>query len=114
MKDCIFCQIIAGKLPAQRVFENDHMIAVRDINPQAPTHLLIIPRRHIATLNDLQPADAGLMGEVVLIAAKLAAQEQVAEHGYRLVGNCNHDGGQSIYHIHFHLLGGRYMGWPPG
>lgn len=114
MRDCIFCQILAGKMPGEKVFENERLVALRDINPQAPTHLLLLPRRHIATLNDLQPADAALMGEMMLVAAQLAARENLAGRGYRVVANCNRDAGQSIYHIHLHLLGGRYFAWPPG
>lgn len=114
MRDCIFCQILAGKMPGEIVFENERLVALRDINPQAPTHLLVLPKRHVATLNDLQPADAALMGEMVLVAARLAEQEKLATRGYRLVANCNRDAGQSIYHIHLHVLGGRYMTWPPG
>jgi len=114
MSNCIFCQIIAGNVPGEKVFENERLVAIRDLHAQAPAHLLIIPRRHIPTLNDLQPEDAALIGEMMLVATQLAAQENLAARGYRLVFNCNHDGGQSIYHIHLHLLGGRYMKWPPG
>jgi len=114
MADCIFCQIIAGDSSGQKVFENERVVALRDLHPQAPAHLLVIPRRHIATLNDLQPGDGELVGEMMLVATQLAAQENLSARGYRLVLNCNRDGGQSVYHIHLHLLGGRYMGWPPG
>lgn len=114
MSDCIFCKIIEGKIPANKVFENEHVLAFRDVNPQAPTHVLVIPRRHIATLNDLQSGDAILIGEMMLAAKQIVAKENLAENGYRVVMNCNHDGGQSVYHIHLHLLGGRYMKWPPG
>lgn len=114
MSECLFCMIIDGKIPANKVFESEQVIAFRDLNPQAPTHLLVIPRRHIATLNDLQSSDATLVGEMMLAATQIAAMENLAENGYRVVMNCNHDGGQSVYHIHLHLLGGRYMKWPPG
>jgi histidine triad (HIT) family protein len=114
MSECLFCKIIDGKIPANKVFENEQVVAFRDLNPQAPTHLLVIPRRHIATLNDLQSSDATLVGEMMLAATQIAAMENLAENGYRVVMNCNHDGGQSVYHIHLHLLGGRYMKWPPG
>jgi histidine triad (HIT) family protein len=114
MADCIFCQIIAGKVTGVKVFENERVVALRDLHPQAPVHLLVIPRRHIATLNDLQPGDGELVGEMMLVATQLAAQENLAARGYRLVLNCNRDGGQSVYHLHLHLLGGRSMGWPPG
>ncbi len=114
MADCIFCQIATGKIPSEKIFENERVLAFRDLNPQAPTHVLVIPRRHIRTLNDLQSSDATLIGEMMLAATQVAAKEKLAESGYRVVMNCNHDGGQSVYHIHVHLLGGRYMKWPPG
>jgi histidine triad (HIT) family protein len=114
MSDCIFCQIAAGQIPSKTVFENERVLAFRDLHPQAPTHVLVIPRRHIATLNDLQPGDESLVGEMMLAAMQIAANENLAENGYRVVMNCNRDGGQSVYHIHLHLMGGRYMRWPPG
>jgi len=114
MSDCIFCKIIDGKVSANKVFENEQVLAFRDVNPQAPVHILVIPRRHIATLNDLQSSDTGLIGEMMLAATQIAATENLAANGYRVVMNCNHDGGQSVYHIHLHLLGGRYMKWPLG
>lgn len=114
MSDCLFCKIAEGKISANRVFENETVVAFRDIHPQAPVHILIIPRRHIGTLNELNAEDAKLIGEMVLAAKHLAAQENLAESGYRVLMNCNRDGGQSVYHIHLHLLGGRYMKWPPG
>ncbi|MET0378597.1 MAG: histidine triad nucleotide-binding protein [Spongiibacteraceae bacterium] len=112
--DCLFCKIAEGKIPAQKVFEDGDIIAFRDINPQAPTHILLVPRRHITTLNDLLPTDAVLVGKLVLQAKVLAEQEAIAPGGYRTVFNCNRDGGQSVYHIHLHLLGGRALHWPPG
>lgn len=112
--DCLFCKIIDGKIPAQKVFEDDEVIAFRDVNPQAPTHILLVPRRHITTLNDLTPTDVTLVGKLLLQAKTLAEQEGIAEGGYRTVFNCNRDGGQSVYHIHLHLLGGRALRWPPG
>jgi len=114
MSDCLFCKIAEGKIPSNRVFENETVVAFRDIHPQAPVHILIVPRRHIGTLNELNADDARLIGEMVLTAKHLAAQENLAESGYRVLMNCNRDGGQSVYHIHLHLLGGRYMKWPPG
>jgi len=114
MSDCLFCKIAEGKIPSNRVFENETVVAFRDIHPQAPVHILIVPRRHIGTLNELNAEDAKLIGEMVLAAKHLAAQENLAESGYRVLMNCNRDGGQSVYHIHLHLLGGRYMKWPPG
>ncbi|HET7570823.1 MAG TPA: histidine triad nucleotide-binding protein [Gammaproteobacteria bacterium] len=114
MNDCLFCKIIAGELPGDIVFQNDDVVAFRDINPQAPTHLLIVPRRHIPTLNELTEADAGLIGRLNLAATELAAREGIADDGYRIVMNCNEGAGQTVWHIHMHLLGGRGLSWPPG
>jgi len=114
MADCLFCKIAAGEIPAEKVKEADNWIAFRDISPQAPTHILIIPREHIATLNDLEPGNAPLLGELFVAAKQIAAEEGIAESGYRTVVNCNADAGQAVFHIHVHLLGGREMGWPPG
>lgn len=114
MAECLFCNILAGKIPCNKVYEDEDTFAFRDINAQAPTHVLIIPRRHIATINDLEPADAELVGKLFLTAKKIAAQEGVNEAGYRTVFNCNRDAGQAVFHIHLHLLGGRAMKWPPG
>ena len=113
-KDCLFCKIIGGEVPADVVYENETLIAFRDINPKAPTHVLLIPRRHIATMNDLQESDVSVAGELFTTAAKIAADEGLAEDGYRVVMNCNEAAGQSVFHIHLHLLGGRRMSWPPG
>lgn len=112
--ECLFCKIANKQIPANLVFESEEILAFRDINPQAPVHLLVVPRKHFSTLNDLTEADAGLAGRLILQAQKLAAAEGIAEGGYRTVFNCNSDGGQSVYHIHLHLLGGRKLGWPPG
>jgi histidine triad (HIT) family protein len=112
--DCLFCKIIAGDIPADIVYESEHAIAFRDINPQAPTHVLIIPRQHIATVNALESGDAQLVGELFLAAKQIARQEGVAERGYRLTMNCNAAAGQTVFHLHLHLLGGRDLGWPPG
>ena len=114
MSDTIFGKIIAREIPADIVYETDEVLAFRDINPQAPTHILIIPKREIATLNDLAPEDAPLIGQLFLAARRIAADLGVAESGYRTVMNCNRDGGQDVFHIHLHLLAGRRMGWPPG
>lgn len=114
MDDCIFCKIVSGDIPAEIVYQDDDVLAFRDLNPQAPTHALMIPRRHISTLNDLQDSDAELMGKLVLAAARVARQEGFDEAGYRTVLNCNADAGQTVFHIHLHLLGGRRMTWPPG
>jgi histidine triad (HIT) family protein len=110
----IFEKIIAREIPANIVYENNDLIAFRDIDPKAPTHILIVPKRPITTLNDLSIADAELAGKIVIAAAEIAKTEGIGESGYRLVFNCNRDGGQSVDHIHCHLLGGRQMHWPPG
>ena len=112
--DCLFCSIAAGSIPADIVYEDDQVVAFRDINPQAPTHLLIIPRLHISTLNDLDSNNHSLIGNMAYIAKQLAEKEGHADNGYRLTMNCNDDGGQTVYHIHMHLLAGRAMQWPPG
>ena len=114
MSDCIFCKIIAGEIPAKIVFEDDVCFAFHDIDPQAPTHVLLIPREHIASLDELGDSNSALMGHIVTVAARLAKELGVADSGYRLVANCNADGGQVVFHIHFHLLGGRKLTWPPG
>lgn len=112
MTDCLFCKMVAGEIKPNVVYENEGILAFRDINPQAPTHILIIPKRHVTTLNDLD--DAQLGGQILLVAVELAKREGLAEDGYRTVFNCNKNGGQAVYHLHLHLLGGRQMGWPPG
>ncbi len=114
MNDCIFCKIAAGEIPADIVYDDGEVLAFRDINPEAPVHLLLIPRRHIATLNDLSEADAALVGRLYLAGKQIAAKLGVAESGYRTVINCNRDAGQLVFHIHMHLLAGRELGWPPG
>ena len=112
--DCLFCKILSGDIPADIVFESEMAVAFRDINPQAPTHVLIIPRKHVSTINDLEESDKDLVGELFLTAKSIAADEGLAEPGYRVVMNCNEGAGQSVFHIHLHLLGGRGLGWPPG
>jgi histidine triad (HIT) family protein len=114
MADCLFCKIVARAIPAAIVYEDDHVLAFSDINPQAPTHLLLVPKRHIASLNDLTPADDQVVGELARRAAALAAERGIAASGYRTVFNTNRDAGQTVFHIHLHLLGGRPMHWPPG
>src|SRR5512139_2228671 len=114
MARCLFCQIIARERPASFVYEDDRLVAINDINPQAPLHVLVIPRRHIPTLNDLAAEDAGLVGDLVRRAAAIAKEKGYAERGYRTLLNCNREAGQSVYHIHLHLLAGRRLGWPPG
>mgnify|MGYP001554979706 CR=1 FL=1 len=112
--DCLFCKILAGDIPADIIYESESAIAFRDINPQAPTHVLIIPRRHIATINDLEEGDKDTIGDLYLVAKAIAADEGLSEPGYRVVMNCNAGAGQSVFHIHLHLLGGRGLRWPPG
>lgn len=114
MTQCLFCQLINRDIPANIVYEDDQVLAFEDIHPQAPTHCLIIPKQHIATLNDLQADNAQLIGYMTLTAKQLAQDKGLAEDGYRLVFNCNEQGGQTVFHIHLHLLGGRSMQWPPG
>lgn len=114
MNSCIFCKIAAGEIPADIVYDDGEVLAFRDINPEAPVHLLLIPRRHIATLNDLSEADAALVGRLYLAGQQITAELGVAESGYRTVVNCNRDAGQLVFHIHMHLLAGRELGWPPG
>jgi histidine triad (HIT) family protein len=112
--DCLFCKILNGEIPADIIHETDELVAFRDINPQAPTHVLIIPRRHISTINDLETGDAELVGKLYLVAKEIAASEGLTDAGYRVVTNCNEGAGQSVFHIHMHLLGGRPFAWPPG
>ncbi|RMH14403.1 MAG: histidine triad nucleotide-binding protein [Gammaproteobacteria bacterium] len=111
---CLFCKIASGEIPAEIIYQDDEMTAFRDIDPQAPTHILIIPSQHIETLNALDPSHAELIGNMTLAAARIAASEGIQQQGYRLVMNCNQDGGQTVFHLHMHLLGGRQMLWPPG
>jgi len=112
--DCLFCKIAAGEIPAKTVYRDDMVVAFEDINAQAPHHLLIIPQKHIATLNDLHNEDDELVGHIVQTGAMLAKQLNMASEGYRLVFNTNAGAGQSVFHIHAHLLGGRRLNWPPG
>ena len=114
MDDCLFCRVIAGQVPGAIVHQDDRVVAFRDINPQAPMHVLVVPRRHIASLNDLQPDDDGLVGELIRRGAALAAEQGHAERGYRVVFNTNADAGQTVFHIHLHVLAGRRFKWPPG
>ena len=112
--DCLFCKILAGDIPADIIYESDTAIAFRDINPQAPTHALIIPQKHIATINDIDPDDQEIVGSLYSAAREIAVAEGIADEGYRVVMNCNESAGQSVFHIHLHLLGGRSLSWPPG
>lgn len=114
MADCLFCQIISRQIPASIVYEDDRVVAFDDINPQGPTHVLVVPKKHIDTLNDLTPADDGIVGEVVRRAAAIAGERGIADGGYRTVFNTNRGAGQTVFHIHLHLIGGRGLAWPPG
>ncbi|MEJ1298607.1 MAG: histidine triad nucleotide-binding protein [Candidatus Sedimenticola sp. (ex Thyasira tokunagai)] len=114
MDDCLFCKMVSHEIEPDVVYEDEDVLAFRDINPQAPVHILIIPKRHISTLNDLQAGDAELMGKLYLTATKVAKLEGIADAGYRTLVNCNEEGGQEVFHIHLHLVGGRRMSWPPG
>ena len=114
MSDCLFCKMVSGEITPDIVYETETVLAFRDINPQAPTHVLIIPKKHIETLADMAEQDVLLMGEIMMVAKKVAEIEGIAESGYRTVFNCKQDAGQEVYHIHLHLLGGRKMKWPPG
>ena len=112
--DCLFCRIVRREVPGSIVYEDDAVLGFNDVNPQAPMHILLIPKRHIASLNDLQPGDDALVGALIRRAAALAAERGMANGGYRTVFNTNRDAGQSVFHIHLHVLGGRSLGWPPG
>ncbi len=112
--DCLFCKILAGEIPADLVYESDTAVAFRDINPQAPLHVLVIPRKHISTINDIEKDDEAIVGSLYTVAKEIAAEAGVEDEGYRAVMNCNEGAGQSVFHIHLHVLGGRALGWPPG
>ena len=112
--ECIFCNILKGKIPSKQVYRDENYYAFEDINPQAPVHILVVPVKHIPTVNDLTETDKDLMSEMFLLAKKIAKEKGIAESGYRLVLNCQKDAGQVIYHIHLHIMGGRAMKWPPG
>jgi histidine triad (HIT) family protein len=111
---CLFCEIVAGRVPARIAYQDDTILAFHDINPQGPTHVLVVPRRHITSLLDLRPEDDTLVGSLVRRARDLAVERGLDEGGFRLVFNCGEDAGYSVYHIHLHLVGGRKMSWPPG
>ena len=114
MDDCIFCKIVAGKIPAKVVYEDDRALAFDDISPQAPVHTLVIPKKHVPTILDVTPDDHGLVGHLFKVAAGIAAKKGVDRKGFRLVMNTNQDGGQTVFHMHLHILGGRSLHWPPG
>ena len=113
MSDCLFCKIIAGQIPSKKVYEDEHVFAFDDLNPQAPTHVLVVPKKHIPGLKEAQAEDAELLGRCELVAAEIARQRQI-EDGYRTVYNVGPRAGQSVFHLHLHLLGGRSLHWPPG
>ena len=114
MEDCIFCKIVKGQIPSDKVYEDDNVLAFKDINPEAPVHIVIIPKKHIVSLNDADKEDLEILSHILLIVKNIAAENGIAESGYRLVTNCGADGGQTVPHLHFHLLGGRNLVWPPG
>lgn len=114
MSDCLFCKIINGEIPAQNIYEDDEVLGFNDIAPQAPHHVLFIPKKHISTVNDLQNEDAALVGKLYLAAKQHAAELGIAQQGYRLVMNTNAGAGQTVFHIHLHMLAGRSLSWPPG
>ncbi len=113
-ENCIFCKIVKGELPADKILETKNVLAFRDIYPRAPVHILVIPKEHIATLNHLSDEHKELVGEMFLAAQEVARKLEVADSGYRTVFNCNRDAGQDVYHLHLHVLGGRKLSWPPG
>ena len=114
MKECIFCKIIAGDIPAKKVHDDDQVVAIVDLAPKAPHHLLIIPKKHIVNCLDIAEEDRELIGHIHMVAARLARERGVADSGFRIVSNTNADAGQSVFHIHFHFLAGRHLSWPPG
>ena len=114
MSSCIFCRIIDGSIPAKIVYQDEHTLAFDDINPHAPVHTLVIPKRHVASVQDVGESDRALLGRLLLTCAKIAKDKGLSESGYRMVANTGRDGGQTVFHLHFHVMGGRHMGWPPG
>ncbi len=113
MSDCLFCKIAAGEISADTIYEDDEIVAFHDASPQAPVHVLVIPRKHLDTLDDAEEGDRALLGQLLLVTKRIAGELGVAP-GYRVVNNCGESAGQSVFHVHFHLLGGRVMDWPPG
>ena len=114
MQECLFCKIASGAIPSKKVYEDSDFFAFEDINPQAPTHILIVPKKHIPTLNDVSEADGPMMGRLMLLAPKIAKERGLDTKGFRLLANCLESAGQSVFHLHFHLMGGRVFHWPPG
>ena len=111
---CLFCEIVAGRIPSKKAFEDEQLLAFHDITPQAPTHVLVIPKRHITSLTELEPGDDALVGAMLRRGTAIAKEAGLGERGFRLTMNCGDDAGYSVYHIHLHVLGGRHFGWPPG
>lgn len=114
MSECLFCKIIAGEIPSDKVYEDESVYAFNDISPEAPVHILIVPKEHISSCNELDEKNAQVVAKIFTVAKKLAEEKGIADKGYRIVNNCGEDGGQSVKHLHFHLLGGRSLAWPPG
>ncbi len=114
MADCLFCKIVEGKIPSKKVYEDDDVVAFDDIQPQAPVHVLVVPKRHVATLNDLAAEDDRVAGKLLRVAAQIAKERGIAERGWRATVNVNRDAHQLVFHVHLHLMGGRSFGWPPG
>ena len=114
MESCVFCKIISGDIPSEKVYEDDDLLAFEDLSPAAPVHVLIIPKKHMSTLRDIGEADRELIGAIFVAANKIAVEKGLAEEGFRIVANCGENGGQTVFHVHYHLLGGRRMEWPPG
>jgi histidine triad (HIT) family protein len=114
MQNCLFCKIAEGTIPCEKVYEDELVLAFKDINPAAPVHILIIPKKHIDSLNAVNDSDSAILAHILITAKKLAKESGIADNGYRLVNNCGDHGGQTVKHIHFHLLGGRSLNWPPG
>lgn len=113
-EDCIFCQIVEGKIPAKKVYEDQEILAFEDVSPQAPVHLLVIPKKHIPSLLDLQPEDEKIASQILFRIQEIAKEKGLDQNGFRVVNNIGEEGGQTVFHIHFHVLGGRNLGWPPG
>ena len=114
MAECIFCQIVEGAIPAKKLYEDDHLIAFDDMNPQARVHVLVIPKRHLVSLDDTQDSDSMLLGQLLVVCAKMARERGIVESGYRVVANTGRGAGQTVFHLHWHVLGGRSFEWPPG
>lgn len=114
MAECIFCKIVEGSLPAEKVYEDEAVLAFKDIHAQAPVHLLVIPKKHISSIREIGEGEGSLMGRIFSVINQLADEQGIADKGFRVVNNCGDDGGQTVHHIHFHLLGGRSLSWPPG